>query len=320
VQDRGRADACTSSCGVGAHGISCGLRIAGSIAARSRRRLLRRCFLAVSPAKSSPTRSARFDRRWIDPTYVPIVKFDGRPVGWVATVTDTTRRTELENSLKSLKTESKTALATLQHELRNPLAAISYGLQALRVTALGSSKAQEVMNLIERQVRLMDRIVSDVNLQPGTPASLKCIPLQTILQTALDATRHLLEQHKHRMRVSIPTGPILVNADADRLVQALVNLLRNSAQYTAPGCVIQVTCEVTGSIVAVSVKDSGVGIPQHELSKVFDLYTRGERSQQLQPQGLGIGLKVVKQVVDAHHGTVEVQSEGLGRGTEFIVR
>jgi PAS domain S-box-containing protein len=267
---------------------------------------------------------ARVGWRWIDATYVPTFNSDSRPAGWVATVADTTRLTELEMSLASLKTESsKASLATLQHELRNPLAAVNNALEALRVTATGSSKAQELTDLVQRQLRLMNRIVSDLtdNVQPATALEpLKRMPLQAILQTALDATRHLFELTKHDLRVLVPEAPVPVYADADRLSQALVNLLRNSAQYTPLGGVIQVTCGVTGSIVEVSVKDSGIGILSHELSKVFELYMRGKRPQELQPHGLGIGLKVVKQIVESHNGTIEVKSDGAGRGAEFIIR
>jgi PAS domain S-box-containing protein len=266
---------------------------------------------------------ARVGWRWIDATYVPTQSTKGPAQGWVATVTDTTRVRQLENSLSLLRSDTEAALATLQHELRNPLAAIHYGLVALQSAGHGSARAQDLLDLIQRQTQFMNRLVNDVvdeSQLSALPHSPQPVSVQKIIRSALDSTRHLFDTLGHELRVILPEAEIPVRADVDRLAQALVNLLRNSAQYTPERGIVEVKCEVSGSTVGISVRDNGIGIPAQELPDVFDLYARGRGSKMLRPQGRGIGLQLVKRIVELHGGIVEASSDGPGRGAEFIVR
>jgi len=266
---------------------------------------------------------ARVGWRWIDATYVPTRSTKGPAQGWVATVTDTTRVRQLESSLSLLRSDSEAALATLQHELRNPLAAIHYGLVAVQSAGHGSAQAHDLLDLIQRQTQFMNRLVNDFvdeKQLSAVPQPLQRISLQSIIRSALDSTRHVFDTLEHELRVTLPEAEIPVRADADRLAQALVNLLRNSAHYTPERGIVEVKCEVSGSMVGISVRDNGIGIPAQELPEVFDLYTRGHGSKMLRPHGRGIGLQLVKRIVELHGGVVEASSDGPGQGAEFIVR
>ena len=146
------------------------------------------------------------------------------------------------------------------------------------------------------------------------------IDLASVVANAVETVRPLIEQRGHDLTVVTPARPVHVDADPVRLAQALSNLLNNVAKYTAPGGSVTLTAQGPGNEAIVSVKDNGIGIPAEMLSKVFDLFTQIEQPQALSRDGLGIGLTLVKRLVEMHGGSVEARSEGSGCGSEFVVR
>ena len=215
-------------------------------------------------------------------------------------------------------------LASLAHELRNPLAPIRSGVQILRMTG-AESKSQTVLPMMERQLQHMTRLLDDLldvsRISRGKIALRhERIDLRNVVEAAVEASRPLIEQMGHAFIVSAPSEPAFLNADPVRFAQILSNLLHNAAKYTPPGGRIVLKAEHHGDEVEVSIADNGIGIPAESLESIFDLFTQvGSQSSHSQG-GLGIGLSLAKGLVALHGGTIEVRSEGLGRGSEFRVR
>jgi signal transduction histidine kinase len=216
-------------------------------------------------------------------------------------------------------------LATLAHELRNPLAPIQNAVEVLKNVGAdrpGVLLAAEVIGRQSQQARrLIDDIldVSRVSLGKITLQK-KPVELADIIARALEESRPLIDARGHELTVRHPERPIRLEADAGRLVQVVVNLLTNSAKYTDEGGHVWLTAEQQGSEVVLRVRDNGIGIAPAMLSRVFDLYAQSERAVTTLQGGLGIGLKLVRSLVEMHGGTVQVFSEGPGRGSEFVVR
>jgi PAS domain S-box-containing protein len=213
-------------------------------------------------------------------------------------------------------------LATLAHELRNPLAPVRNALQILRLTPDGPTAAR-VHTMLDRQIDHMVRLVDDlmevsritrgrIELRP------KRVDLASIIRDAIDTTQPLFDAAGHRVTVSLPGEPLLLDADAVRLVQVFANLLSNAAKYTDDGGQVWVSALREGSRAVVAVRDTGIGIAAEHLPKVFDLFAQGENGQRSHT-GLGIGLTLVRQLVEMHQGIVEARSEGPGQGSEFVV-
>jgi CheY-like chemotaxis protein len=177
---------------------------------------------------------------------------------------------------------------------------------------------------MERQLQQMVRLIDDLldlsRISRGKVELRKeRVDLATVLQNAVETSRPLIEQSGHRLTIHTPPESILVDADMTRLAQVFANLLNNAAKYTEKGGRIWVTVERQASRVAVSVKDTGVGIPTHLIPKVFEMFSQVDRSLEKSQGGLGIGLSIVKRLVEMHGGSVEARSEGHGMGSEFIV-
>jgi signal transduction histidine kinase len=217
-------------------------------------------------------------------------------------------------------------LATLAHELRNPLAPLRNGLEVMKL-AHNSNENQsggQVLAMMERQLAQMVRLIDDLldvsRISRGRIELLReHVELAQVLNDAVETTRPLIEQAGHALNISIPSGPIYVDADLTRLSQVFSNLLNNAAKFTEPGGRIELTVARQGDEVAVTVSDNGVGIPADMLPKIFELFTQEDRSLEKSRGGLGIGLSLVKRLVEMHNGTIEVSSEGHGRGSKFVV-
>ena len=216
-------------------------------------------------------------------------------------------------------------LALLAHELRNPLAPISNALQIIQRTETLDESVRSASEMMHRQVHQMTRLVDDlldvsriirgtIQLRTGV------IDLATTISQAAEATRSLSNSLGHELTVGLPSQAIYVNGDANRLVQVVGNLLSNACKFTEPGGRIHVTVEREGEQAVIQVKDSGIGIAEDALPRVFDAYMQVDTSIERAQTGLGIGLMLVKNVVEMHEGTVEVRSAGLGQGSEFVVR
>jgi signal transduction histidine kinase len=219
-------------------------------------------------------------------------------------------------------------LAILAHELRNPLAPLRNSLQILRITHGGSPMAEEVREMMERQVNQMVHLVDD--LMEVSRITRGRIDLRTqrleiaaVMRSAVETSQPLIDAASHQLTLDVPSEPLYVEGDPVRLVQVFSNLLNNAARYTDDGGQISLTVIREKRELVVAVRDTGVGIPTHMLPRVFDLFTqvdpvlrRTGRSQ----GGLGIGLTLVRSLVEMHGGTVEARSAGPRQGSEFRVR
>jgi PAS domain S-box-containing protein len=246
----------------------------------------------------------------------------------VGTNLDITERQHGEDELRRLATELSEVdrrkdefLATLAHELRNPMAAIRNGLQIMRLTKGIGAEAEKALIMIERQFGQMVHLVDDLLdvsriLQGKLILRKRPIELAAALNNALETCRSLIEASGNELVVVVPPQPIFVDADMTRLEQVLINLLNNAAKYTETGGCIRVAVEGEGDDVKVSVKDNGVGISPEMLPKIFEIFAQAEQAQ----DGLGIGLSLVKQLIELHGGSVEAISEGIGKGSEFVIR
>ena len=215
-------------------------------------------------------------------------------------------------------------LATLAHELRNPLAPIRNALQIMRDAENDLSTVAAARNMIERQLKHMVRLIDDLvdvsRLMQGRLAlRTERIDLGTAVQGALATTRPLLEGRQQQVNVEVPSIPIYVEADLARLSQVFVNLLVNAAKYSARGQQIDVTAETDGQRAVVTIADHGIGISPHLLTRIFDLFPQASQSEGAVQNGLGIGLTLVKRLVELHDGSVEARSDGQDEGSRFIV-
>jgi PAS domain S-box-containing protein len=235
-------------------------------------------------------------------------------------------RKTLEDSREALREADRRKdefIATLSHELRNPLAPLRSALQVMRVAAPGDSTIAPLRQMMERQVNHLVRLVDDLlemsRISRGTLELRKeRIDLTQIVGNALEMNDPLIKSAGHRVHVSLPQEPVWVDGDSVRLAQVLGNLLNNAAKYTKPGGSISVSITRVSSDAVMTVRDTGVGISSEELPRVFDLFHRGE--QLGGGVGLGVGLSLARRLVELHGGTIEARSDGRGTGSEFTVR
>jgi PAS domain S-box-containing protein len=215
-------------------------------------------------------------------------------------------------------------LALLAHELRGPLAPLRNGLELMKLAGDDRPAAEEARAVMERQLQHMVRLVDDLlDVSRISRGKLQLrkerLTLEEVLRHALEVCGQTVREH-HRLTVSLPDEPLLVDADRTRLAQVLCNLLNNAAKYSDRGSSISLTVERDGGEAVIRVKDAGVGIPPDMLARVFDLFTQVDRSLEKSQGGLGVGLSIVKRLVELHGGNVEARSEGYGKGSEFVVR
>lgn len=216
-------------------------------------------------------------------------------------------------------------LAMLGHELRNPLAPIQNALQIMKIAASDPIIMERAREISERQVRHLMRLVDDLlDVSRITRGKIRLrkspVELSTIITNAIETSRPLIESRRHELTITYPPESIQVDADPVRLAQVLMNLLNNAAKYTEEGGNIWLTAETEGQMAQISVRDTGVGIAPDLLPKVFDLFTQIDRTLDRSQGGLGIGLTLVRRLIEMHGGDVRVYSAGPDRGTEFIVR
>ncbi len=214
-------------------------------------------------------------------------------------------------------------LAMLGHELRNPLAPILTALQLLRLRGVQAGERERT--IIERQVRHLVGLVDDLlDVSRITRGKVRLdrrpTELTEVIAKAIELTSPLLEQHRHRLDVEVPRHGLGVSADPDRLAQVIGNLLTNAAKYTAPGGRILISAATEGPVVVLSVRDTGIGIDQEMLPRIFDLFTQDRQAIDRAQGGLGLGLAIVRSLVELHEGSVTALSDGPGRGSEFVVR
>jgi PAS domain S-box-containing protein len=238
---------------------------------------------------------------------------------------DLIERLRFEEALRETDRRKDEFLAMLAHELRNPLAPIRNAVQIFRGKGLPVPELQWATEVIDRQVHQMTRLVDDLlDVSRITRGNVELrkeyVELGDVLNSAIEATRPLIEKWGHELTVSLPLQPVGLEADPTRLAQVFLNLLNNAAKYTDRGGRIQLTAAREVDHAVVRLKDNGVGIPPEMLARVFDLFVQVDRSGQRSDGGLGIGLTLVQRLVEMHGGTIEARSDGPGRGSEFVVR
>ena len=232
---------------------------------------------------------------------------------------------DIASELRELDQRKDEFLATLAHELRNPLAPLRNGLEVMRLASGNPDTVEKARSMMQRQLSQMVRLVDDlldvsrvgrgkIELRRGA------IELAAVLRNALETSRPLMNERRHQLISRIPVERIVLDGDMTRLSQVFSNLLDNAAKYTECGGRIELSVQRLDAGVAVSVKDNGIGIPANMLSRVFDIFTQVDRWLEKSRGGLGIGLSIAKRLVEMHGGTIEVASEGHRMGSEFIVR
>jgi len=255
----------------------------------------------------------------------PIRDISGEVVGAIDVMVDITERRAAESELREADRRRDEFLATLAHELRNPLAPISYGLHVMGLPSTGPEAVARVREMMERQVqhmvRLIDGLLDVSRISRGTiQLRRERVDLGSAALDALETSRPLIQACAHEVSVDMPRDPVFVEGDAIRLVQAVSNLLNNAAKYTPRAGHIRLAVEAAGGAAVVSVADDGIGIPSAMLSRVFDLFVQLDPSLERVQGGLGIGLTIVRRLVELHGGTVEARSAGPGAGSQFVIR
>ena len=216
-------------------------------------------------------------------------------------------------------------LATLAHELRNPLAPLRNSLQILKSAGPGSEEAGMARDIMDRQLRQLVRLVDDLlDVSRITTGKVvlqrEPVALQAIVESALETVRPFVAERGLALSVKTPGEPLTLWADPTRMAQALLNLLHNAAKFTDAGGRIDLLVERERNDLTITVADTGIGIPAHLLPVIFDMFTQLDRSLERPYSGLGVGLSLAKRLIELHGGTLEAASEGQGRGSRFIAR
>ncbi len=270
-------------------------------------------------------------RTWLT-NFFPVADVNGTILGVGATVVEITElrriEREREQALEDLSRASRKKdefLATLSHELRNPLAPIRTGLQVLKLDDPDPDRAERSVEIMENQVEHLVRLVDDLlDMSRITRGKLelrrKTTEISTIIESAVEAAQPFIDEADHELIVTGPAEPIFVDADPTRLSQVFVNLLSNAAKYSDPGGQIRLSVTHEGDQVVVYVSDRGIGIDSGDLDAIFVMFNQAAPSDGESRGGLGIGLTLVRQLVEMHGGTVEAKSDGPGAGSEFVVR
>ncbi|HET6266000.1 MAG TPA: ATP-binding protein, partial [Usitatibacter sp.] len=216
-------------------------------------------------------------------------------------------------------------LATLAHELRNPLAPIRNALEILRVAGDDPEKARLAREMMQRQLAQMVRLVDDLldvsRITTGKLAVRKTVlDLQSVLRDAVEIARPFIESRRHKFDMVLPAEPIVVEGDRTRLAQVFSNLLNNAAKYTDPGGQILVSAAREGRSAVVRVRDNGIGLTHEAIGTIFDMFVQVDRSLERSQAGLGVGLTLARRLVELHDGTIEARSDGVDKGAELVVR
>lgn len=262
--------------------------------------------------------------RWFQTSVTALRDGRGAIVKWFGTSTDVEALKQAQESLREADHRKNEFMAMLSHELRNPLAPIRNAAAVLRSIDSPEPKVLWASELISRQVKHLAHLVDDLlDLSRITRGliSLKTEPLELaeVVERAVEVHRPDIEARRHVLEVALPPEPVWVRGDMTRLEQVVGNLLSNAAKYTEPGGRIHLSVRGEGDRAVLRVSDTGVGIPADLLPHVFESFTQGQRNLDRSQGGLGIGLNLVKNLVELHGGIVEARSGGVGRGSEFVI-
>jgi PAS domain S-box-containing protein len=232
---------------------------------------------------------------------------------------------ESEQQLRDADRRKDELLATLAHELRNPLLPMRSAVEILRAKQPLAPELSAACGIIDRQVRLMSRLLDDLLdmariARHTLDLRMERVALSDVLEAALETSRPLIDASGHTLVLAVPDTPIYLRADPVRLSQVFSNLLNNAAKYTETGGRIEVAATQDEAQVTVSIKDTGIGIARDMLPRVFEIFAQGKLARDRAQGGIGIGLSLVKGLVELHGGSVTAHSDGPGRGSEFVVR
>jgi PAS domain S-box-containing protein len=270
--------------------------------------------------------------QWLRVTVDPIRDASGDVKGGLCIASDITGRRRMEMELRRQAEDLAAAdrrkdefLAMLAHELRNPLAPIANALETIRLARDSATATDEALTIARRQIEHMTRLLDDLlDVSRFTRGKIHLhkvpVELSAILRQAVESCRPLIEANDHKLSVSFPAEPVWLEGDPTRLAQIVANLLNNAAKYTDPGGRIVLSGDRVVDAAVVRVRDNGIGLSAEMLPRVFDLFAQEDRSLDRAQGGLGIGLTLVRSLVELHNGTVTAESRGPGQGSEFIVR
>lgn len=261
---------------------------------------------------------------WMDARAVPMLDADGEIYEWIGASTDVTERREAEEKLKQADRHKDEFLAMLAHELRNPLAPLGVAAQLLQQGRLDEARVRQTSQIIGRQVLHMTHLIDDlldVSRVTNGLVTLDQAPadIDAVLMEAVEQVMPLMKARGHRLGYSLAPGAPLVLGDKKRLVQVVANILNNAAKYTRDGGAIELEAQIDGPLVRITVTDNGIGMAPEMAARAFDLFTQAERTPDRSSGGLGLGLALVKSLVELHGGTVSCDSPGIGQGSRFTV-
>jgi PAS domain S-box-containing protein len=272
------------------------------------------------------------DAIWMAYKVLTVPDAEGRPVALATVSQDVTERKRLEDHLRRLAADLSEAdrrknefLAMLAHELRNPLAPISNAARALKVGDRDPDALRSAAAMLERQVKQMSRLVDDLldmsRIARGKIELRKArVEVSPIVEQAVEAVRAQYSSTSRELTIRMPPTPVALLADPARLAQIVSNLLNNACKFTDASGHVWLTVEEDRGQAVIRVRDDGIGLAPDHVSRVFDMFAQVDTSLERSRDGLGIGLTLVKSLVEMHGGTVEAHSDGLGRGSEFVVR
>jgi PAS domain S-box-containing protein len=283
------------------------------------------CFRTGEPWEDTfPLRGRDGSYRWFLSRAIPIRDEQGHVIRWFGTNTDITLQREAEDALREADRRKDVFLATLSHELRNPLAPLRTAAEILRAPGALPAQLEWAQIVIQRQVRHMAMLLDELlDVSRITQGKLQLkrqrVRLAEVVDSALEAARPVIDRKRHRLSVQLPADDVWLDVDALRVSQVLSNLLTNAGKYTDSGGAIALDASVNGPDLTLRVRDNGIGIAPDALNRVFGMFSQVEDNASRSEGGLGIGLALAKGLVQLHGGRISARSEGAGRGSEFSV-
>ena len=261
---------------------------------------------------------------WVWSRALPILSDNGEIVEWLGAALNLTARKNAEDALRDGDRRKDQFLATLAHELRNPLAPLRSGLETLKRTTADSEAYGRTVKIMDRQLNMLVHLVDDLlDVSRITSGKIQLrrarVSLQSVLAASAEASRAIIDARTHRLVIDACEDELVVDGDFDRLIQIFSNLLSNAAKYTAMAGRIEVKLRREGDQAVITVADNGIGIPAEDLSKIFELFSQVRSHHEHADGGLGIGLSLVQQLVEMHGGSVRASSSGASQGSTFTV-
>ncbi|MEC5397333.1 sensor histidine kinase [Uliginosibacterium sp. H1] len=262
---------------------------------------------------------------FLDFIYQPMLDEEGRTRAILHHGYDVTERCKAMSSLREADERKDDFIATLAHELRNPIAPIRLSAQVLRLLDKGSDeRMHKSLDVIDRQTTqlslLVESLMDAASIRSGKMV-LQCRPVsfQEVFRQALEGSQPQVEARQHQLHVQIPELPMMINGDALRLTQAIMNLLNNAARYTPVGGLITASAAIEHDHIHLHVRDNGIGIAADVLPTIFNMFSQTPAARSLSHAGLGIGLALVQKIAELHGGSIQAHSEGPGKGSEFVL-